>query len=108
MASLKYPHKRSPQKAESQKAESPKEGSVAEEKAETPAEASAEGDAPAPSAAQADERMSVFKRHQEARNILHGNERDARRKLDAAHEKELAEMMARHEAMTAPDQPAEG
>ena|SRR5690348_4738887 len=76
-----------------------KEGSIQEEMSESPAESASEGEAPASDLAQrhADERQAAFTRHETARRLLHGNERDARRKLDAEHEKEIAAMMQRHQ-----------
>ena len=77
-----------------------KEGSIREEKSESPAEAASEGEAPQSgdmAARHAQDRSEMFKRHETARRLLHGNERDARRKLDAEHEKEVAVMMERHQ-----------
>lgn len=77
-----------------------KEGSIAEERSESPAEAASEGEAPQGgdmATRHAQDRSEMFKRHETARRLLHGNERDARRKLDAEHEKEVASLMERHQ-----------
>lgn len=94
MAMLNYKHKTSPKAAE---------GSVAEEKGESRAEAKAEGDKPgetktdSPAERHAEERRAAYKRHEAAVRDHNGSVRDARRKLDAAHEKELIEQMQRHQ-----------